>query len=239
MQTHTFSSVCIIADICLNHVSCTKANCIALLTSNPLTTRVFKRQHQLHGSEIHIQHNEGCSCCHQHSRIARRRTGPSYTSSQNTHEPKKLVQENKTAQVQTDVCSQQHRFQQISLSLYPYQIPDDTGSTTIRVDGPLYKEGVRLKWDKSRKFDEVTKEVGENVRTQFTRFLNLNPNNGSHINTEQHKIYEEPMDKTLTRMAAQITFNNSMLAANGINYTCPPFKQLVKASLDSLFSTAI
>ncbi|KAF6773220.1 hypothetical protein AHF37_07497 [Paragonimus kellicotti] len=36
-------------------------------------------------------------------------------------------------------------------------------------------------------------------------------------------------------MEAQITFNNSMLVANGIDYTCPPFKELVKASLDSRF----
>ncbi|KAF6771672.1 hypothetical protein AHF37_09098 [Paragonimus kellicotti] len=36
-------------------------------------------------------------------------------------------------------------------------------------------------------------------------------------------------------MEAQIIFNNSMLVANGINYTCPPFKELVKAALTSEF----
>ncbi|KAA3671326.1 uncharacterized protein DEA37_0004235 [Paragonimus westermani] len=36
-------------------------------------------------------------------------------------------------------------------------------------------------------------------------------------------------------MEADITFNNSMLAANGINYTCPPFKQLVKEFLNSRY----
>ncbi|KAF7233853.1 hypothetical protein EG68_12613, partial [Paragonimus skrjabini miyazakii] len=68
---------------------------------------------------------------------------------------------------------------------------------------------------------------------QFTRFLDLSQDNGSHINTERHQIYKEPTDQTLARMEAQITFNNSWLAASGINYTCPPFKQLVKVSLES------
>ncbi|KAF7260007.1 hypothetical protein EG68_02591 [Paragonimus skrjabini miyazakii] len=34
-------------------------------------------------------------------------------------------------------------------------------------------------------------------------------------------------------MEVEITFNNSMLVANDIYHTCPPFKELDKASLDS------
>ncbi|KAF8568723.1 hypothetical protein P879_09630 [Paragonimus westermani] len=37
-------------------------------------------------------------------------------------------------------------------------------------------------------------------------------------------------------MEVQITFNNSMLVAKGIDYTCPAFKELVKACLDSNYS---
>ncbi|KAF7258612.1 hypothetical protein EG68_03889 [Paragonimus skrjabini miyazakii] len=111
--------------------------------------------------------------------------------------------------------------------------PSSTGLTAVRVDGPLYRSGGWLRWDEFKNFDDVTKEVQENVRKQFTEFLRLDPNNGSHINTERRKIYRETRFQRFTRMEAQITFNNSMLMANGINYTCPPFKQLVKASLDS------
>ncbi|KAF5398572.1 hypothetical protein PHET_07816 [Paragonimus heterotremus] len=191
--------------------------------------------------------------------------------------PEELVQQNKTAQVQTDVCSQ-------ITSLVPWYGAQENSSTCtidigeqktnvnytilatdefIRTYDPLcvtydilLANQVRLSpafrdkyyliymmlENRNRtqpvspcKLDVQLELFIFIVRTQFTRFLNLNPNNGSHINTEQRKIYEEPMDKTLTGMAAQITFNNSMLAANGINYTCPPFKQLVKASLDSPF----
>ncbi|KAF5399100.1 hypothetical protein PHET_06749 [Paragonimus heterotremus] len=92
-----------------------------------------------------------------------------------------------------------------------------------------------LRWDEFKNFEDVTKEVRENVRKQFTEFLRLGPGNESHINTERRNIYQETRYKLFTRMEAQITFNNSMLMANGINYTCPPFKQLVKASLDSPF----
>ncbi|KAF6771036.1 hypothetical protein AHF37_10586 [Paragonimus kellicotti] len=113
--------------------------------------------------------------------------------------------------------------------------PTGTGSTTIRVEGLLYKSASWLRWDEVRSFADVTKEVGENVKNQFVRFLRLHPNNGTYINTERRNIYREPTDPTLTRMEAQITFNNSMLVANGINYTCPPFKELVNASLNSKF----
>ncbi|KAF7260802.1 hypothetical protein EG68_01586 [Paragonimus skrjabini miyazakii] len=104
----------------------------------------------------------------------------------------------------------------------------------IRVDSPLYKQARKLRLEEVTNADVVTKEIGENVREQFTRFLDLSSDVGSHINTEQRQIYKEPTNQTFTRMEAQITFNNSRLAASGINYTCPTFKQLVKASLDSL-----
>ncbi|KAF7260006.1 hypothetical protein EG68_02590 [Paragonimus skrjabini miyazakii] len=218
-------------------------------------------------------------------------------------EPEKLVQENKTMQVQTDVCSQitnlvpwyqtqkndstctinigmqrthvnytilttddfvrkydpscvtydillanqvgsspafRGQFYLIDILLEtrnPTQPagPSGTGLTTIRVDGPLYKQGGLLRIDEFRNFDDITKEVGQNVRKQFTDFLRLDPNNGTYINTERRKFYSKPIRQIPIRMEAEITFNNSMLVANGINYTCPPFKELVKASLDSRF----
>ncbi|KAA3673157.1 uncharacterized protein DEA37_0000650, partial [Paragonimus westermani] len=114
----------------------------------------------------------------------------------------------------------------------------------VHVDGPLYKSAGRLQWKQFNNFDVITKEVGDNftsslvhkqVRKQFVSFLRLDPNNGSYIKTERRKIYQETRYKTFTRMEADITFNNSMLAANGINYTCPPFKQLVKEFLNSRY----
>ncbi|KAF7234672.1 hypothetical protein EG68_11629 [Paragonimus skrjabini miyazakii] len=77
--------------------------------------------------------------------------------------------------------------------------------------------------------------VHEQVRSQFTEFLRLQPNKVDHINTERRQIYKEPTNQTLARMEARITFNNSRLVADGINYTCPPFKELVKATLNSRF----
>ncbi|KAF5395462.1 hypothetical protein PHET_12169, partial [Paragonimus heterotremus] len=100
----------------------------------------------------------------------------------------------------------------------------------IRVDCPLYKQARFLEWDPKRNLDDVTKEVGENVRRQILKFLSLHPDNGRHINMEQRKIYEEPTNRSRRRMEATIKFNNSMLIANGINYTCPPFKEIVRAS---------
>ncbi|KAF7260804.1 hypothetical protein EG68_01588 [Paragonimus skrjabini miyazakii] len=216
-------------------------------------------------------------------------------------EPEKLVQENKTMQVQTDVCSQITSLvpwyqaqkntstctikigklktfvnytilatddflrtydpscvtydillaNQVRLSsgfrdkYYLQKIvletrnrtqpvgPSDIGSTTIRVDGPLYKRAGWLSWSEISNFDNVTREVGENVRRQFAHFLNLQPSKLNHINTERRQIYNESTDKKTARMEAQITFNNSRLVAEGINYTCPPFKELVKATLNS------
>ncbi|KAF7234781.1 hypothetical protein EG68_11714 [Paragonimus skrjabini miyazakii] len=220
-------------------------------------------------------------------------------------EPEKLVQENKTMQVQTDVCSQITRLvpwyqaqkndstctinigKQITHVNYTILATDDfvrkydpscvtydillanqvgrspafggkyylidrhlesrnptqsagpssadTGLTKIRVDGPLYKQGGLLRWDEFNTLDAVSNEVVENVRRQFTQFLRLDPDNGSYVNTEQRRIYSGPNRQIPIRMEAQITFNNSMLVANGINYTCPPFKELVKASLESVF----
>ncbi|KAF5395261.1 hypothetical protein PHET_12486, partial [Paragonimus heterotremus] len=110
--------------------------------------------------------------------------------------------------------------------------------TAIRVDGPLYKQARFLEWDSKRNLDDVTKEVGENVRRQILKFLRLHQDDGRHINMKRRKIYEEPTNRSRTQMEARITFNNSMLIANGINYTCPPFKEIVRASLESRsFST--
>ncbi|KAF7233071.1 hypothetical protein EG68_11132 [Paragonimus skrjabini miyazakii] len=47
----------------------------------------------------------------------------------------------------------------------------------------------------------------------------MNPNNGSSMNREQRRIYTEPRRASSVRMETQIAFNNSMLVANGIDYT--------------------
>ncbi|KAF7260004.1 hypothetical protein EG68_02588 [Paragonimus skrjabini miyazakii] len=79
---------------------------------------------------------------------------------------------------------------------------DSTSSTKIRVDGPVFKLAGRLRWEEFTHFEDLTKEVGENVRKQFVTFLKLHPNNGSYIHTEQKRIYRDPEYQTLTRMEA-------------------------------------
>ncbi|KAF5395183.1 hypothetical protein PHET_06381, partial [Paragonimus heterotremus] len=75
----------------------------------------------------------------------------------------------------------------------------------------------------------------EQVREQFVQFLSLNPNNGSDINTKRRRIYGEPERQSPIQNEAQITFNNSILMDNGSDYICPPFKELVRATMYSIF----
>ncbi|KAF7245099.1 hypothetical protein EG68_09519 [Paragonimus skrjabini miyazakii] len=54
-------------------------------------------------------------------------------------------------------------------------------------------------------------------------------------NLERHQYYHETTHQTHARTEIQITSNNSRLLDEDINYTCPPFKELVKDTLNSRF----
>ncbi|KAF6773748.1 hypothetical protein AHF37_07471 [Paragonimus kellicotti] len=83
--------------------------------------------------------------------------------------------------------------------------------------------------------DGVTREVHDNVKKQIEEFLNLSNISDNNVHTKPFGDYEDPEYKGYTRMKANITVENSMLAANRINYTCSSFRQLIKACLDSRF----
>ncbi|KAF7260805.1 hypothetical protein EG68_01589, partial [Paragonimus skrjabini miyazakii] len=143
MQTHAFGLVCRLADFCLNHVTSADAKCIAFHTSIRLTTRVFKRQSQLQEPSVHRRHKmravpvvmsllvllDGV--------LAQDGSAPRTFTSEfsgflrynltQVREPEKLVQENKTMQVQTDVCDQ-------ITNLVPwYQAQKNTSTCTIKI----------------------------------------------------------------------------------------------------------
>ncbi|KAF8562947.1 hypothetical protein P879_11692, partial [Paragonimus westermani] len=239
-HNHKHSLASSLADLCLNHVASARANCIALHTSYSPSTRVFKTHPQLWSTAIHIQR--------------RMRAVPVIISL--------LILFDSSL---GEFCLMSHivgsyefvhklLFAQLRLQLpvhYPELNPiifNVNFSTVSLFSGILYhnlslvKDTEKLvKENKSMQVqDDVCEQVGSFqcitcVRKQFVSFLRLDPNNGSYIETERRKIYQEKRSQPITRMEAQITFNNSMLAANGINYTCSPFKELVKESLNSRF----
>ncbi|KAF5398437.1 hypothetical protein PHET_08527 [Paragonimus heterotremus] len=111
----------------------------------------------------------------------------------------------------------------------------DHGSTTIGVDGSVKNSGRWVRWAGFILNDTVTREVQNNVKRQIAEFLLLPNVNDSNISTKPFGVYEDPDYEGDTRMKANITIKNSMLAANRINYTCSSFRQLIKACLDSPF----
>ncbi|KAF8562965.1 hypothetical protein P879_12033, partial [Paragonimus westermani] len=82
---------------------------------------------------------------------------------------------------------------------------------------------------------KVTSEIQDNVRKQIADFLKLSNINDSNIHTTPFGDYQDPDYERNTRIKANITIENSMLAANRINYTCSSFRQLIKACLESRF----
>ncbi|KAF5399908.1 hypothetical protein PHET_06513 [Paragonimus heterotremus] len=116
-----------------------------------------------------------------------------------------------------------------------FYLRDITLENAIGVDGLVRRAGV---WVKRAGFildQRVTSEVQNNVKRQIMEFLNLSNVGDSNISTKPFGDYEDPEYKGYTRMKANITIENSMLAANRINYTCSSFRQLIKACLESRF----
>ncbi|KAF7232103.1 hypothetical protein EG68_12091 [Paragonimus skrjabini miyazakii] len=111
----------------------------------------------------------------------------------------------------------------------------DHGSTTIEVDGLVRRVGVGVRRAGFVLDQRVTREVQNNVKRQIVDFLDLSNISDSNILTKPFGDYEDPDFKGFTRMKANITIENSMLAANRINYTCSSFRQLIKACLESRF----
>ncbi|KAF8565433.1 hypothetical protein P879_10888 [Paragonimus westermani] len=237
MHNYKHSLAFSLADLCLNHVASVGANCIALQTSYSPSTRVFKMQPQLWCPAIYIQRKMravaviisflvlfdnplGEFCLMSHI-VGRQQTQVHYSilatdDFLRKYDPSCVTYEILLANQVARSPAFENRYYLTHIKLENRSRTQPAGPSKLNVH-----------------FIVLT-DVSS-VRKQFVSFLHLDPNNGSYIKTERRRIYREPQHQTFTRMEAQITFNNSMLAANGINYTCPPFKVLVTESLNSRF----
>ncbi|KAA3679580.1 uncharacterized protein DEA37_0002952 [Paragonimus westermani] len=103
----------------------------------------------------------------------------------------------------------------------------------VKYPGNLTKENwTRVRTDVC---EQPRETLDQQVRRQIVDFLRLSNISDSNIHTEPFGDYENPEYKFYTRVKANITIENSMLAANRINYTCSSFRQLIKACLGSPF----
>ncbi|KAF5394266.1 hypothetical protein PHET_11928 [Paragonimus heterotremus] len=68
--------------------------------------------------------------------------------------------------------------------------PTQPAGQSIRVDGLLYKQEGLLIIGEFRNFDDVTKEVRDNMRKQFTEIPHWEPNDETYKNTERVKMLQ-------------------------------------------------
>ncbi|KAF8568832.1 hypothetical protein P879_07566, partial [Paragonimus westermani] len=103
-----------------------------------------------------------------------------------------------------------------------YPLPSHPELLKIRVDGALWKSGMRVTWKKSfRKrcvSSRIFEEVKNNVKKMLVQYMHWGYDDEKNIRGRLLRIYREPTHKNWARMKIELRINGDLFLDKSIDY---------------------